>query len=60
MYTESEAKEKICQETRGSDYGADQLCVGSDCMAWRISYPKQGDGQMVPTGYCGLAGEPKR
>lgn len=60
MYTEAEAKEKICQETRGSDYLADKPCVASQCMAWRPTYPKQVDGQMVPTGYCGLAGEPKR
>lgn len=63
MYTESEAKEKWCPmmtDLSHADREDGRVCIGSYCMAWRFSYPKQVDGQMVPTGYCGLAGEPKR
>lgn len=59
MYTESEARPKLCPQAMNSQF-ANPGCAGSLCMAWRLSYPKQVDGQIIPTGYCGLAGEPKR
>lgn len=36
-------------------------CLGSACMAWRVSvskYPEHADGQPIPRGYCGKAGRP--
>lgn len=65
MYTEAEAKEKWCPQMTSVEVIEDMdsrvaLCCASRCMAWRPTYPKVVDGQMVPTGYCGLAGEPKR
>lgn len=60
MYTESEAKEKWCPQMIQLDSELVN-CIASLCMAWRPSYPKTNEnGELIPAGYCGLAGEPKR
>lgn len=56
MHTEAEAKEKWCPR---EDLCIN--CIASKCMAWRPGYPKMNEqGEMIPTGYCGLAGAPTR
>jgi len=71
MDTEEEAKQKFCHLRVGmvpSSAREAEIeyanCLGSRCMAWRwtkeytaeMEPPK--DFALVPTGYCGLAGNP--
>jgi len=71
--TEDEAKTKKCcgpkiillgllvsTGKRITDPEAPLLCIGSDCMAWRWSYPpdEAAGNKNGPQGFCGLAGKP--
>lgn len=67
----SEAKTKWCPFARASDgqespsainrtrAGSDPdcLCVGSECMAWRVAQFRNGAERGDGSGYCGLAGK---
>ena len=60
--TEDEAKKKRCcgpqycgHGRRNTDDIYDMWCVGSLCMAWRVT-PKYAE--KPNHGYCGLAGKP--
>jgi hypothetical protein len=82
--TEDEAKVKRCcgppaaahavfYRSAGTSMGATPMfCIGSSCMAWRVTGSKfkdactgqlsgrdlTGNGQWIETGFCGLAGTP--
>jgi hypothetical protein len=63
MYTEEEAKEKVCPEIIGdSGRSITNKCISSDCMAWRWAQRETrmtgDDVAYVKVGYCGLAGKP--
>lgn len=55
VYTEGEAKEKICHRDNDN-------CIGSDCMAWRYMENLLDPDtlkKVLKYGYCGLAGKPE-
>lgn len=82
LKTEDEARQRWCPMLKSRSGEADEkghfaidkndLCIASECMAWRWAYgrpepdnpakvgPRRSSGaQGNPLGYCGLAGNPE-